>query len=126
MIAEDGRLTAQESESAVTAQRAVLEQRTRLRKLLRGAMVKVDAAVMGGQQPIRPIVAAVHQLAAEHFAEADALREELAEAVAGLEVLRVWPEDEDEIELALRFQTLATVLLQSMTSDLSVDDPFGC
>jgi hypothetical protein len=125
MIAEDGRLAGQERQSAVAAQRAVLEQRIRLRKLLRGAVVKVDAAVMGGQQPIRPIVAAVHDLATRHLAE-DPLQEELAEALAGLEVLRLWPEDEDEIELALRFQTLATVLLQSMTSDLSVDDPFGC
>jgi hypothetical protein len=156
MIAEDGRRTVQERDSMATAQRAVLEQRTRLRKLLRGAMAKVEMAVMGAQQPIRPVVNAVHDLVSQHLAEADALipparaedppfratrtgrlQAEFAEALAELATLGAWPEEEDELELAIRFQSLATVLLEALVSEerylldafrneFAVDDPFGC
>jgi hypothetical protein len=156
MIAEDGRRTVHEQDSVATAERAVLEQRTRLRKLLRGGMAKVEMAVMGAQQSIRATVATVRHVFSTHLAQADAprrsaregepsfdarpsgrLRRELVEALAELETLSAWPEEEDELELAIRFQTVASVLLDAMTReehdlletgqhDLAVDDPFGC
>jgi hypothetical protein len=146
MIAEDGRRTVHERDSVATAQRAVLEQRTRLRKLLRGGMAKVEAAVMGAQESIRSTVASVRDLFSKHLAESEPsfgarrigeLQDDLVEALTELEILCAWPDDEDDLELAIRFQALATILLDAMAreerelletgrNDLTVDDPFGC
>jgi hypothetical protein len=116
-------------------------------------MAQVQAAVMGAQLPIRSMVANVQVEFARHLAEADALlprgREdrlgqggsgrlqvEFAGELGTLAALGAWPEDNDDLELALRFQELAPVLLDAMASeerylletrnDLAIDDPFGC
>jgi hypothetical protein len=155
MIIEDMRGNREDLESALAAGRAVLERRATLRKLVRTGMAQVQSAVMGGQLPIRSMVATVQVEFSRHLAEADALmppaREELrlgrpgigrlqaefAGELGTLEALRAWPEDNDELELALRFQELAPVLLDAMANeerylletarnDLAVDDPFRC
>jgi hypothetical protein len=117
-------------------------------------MAQVQAAVMGAQLPIRSMVANVQVEFSRHLAEADALmpprrgespvargetgrlQAEFAGELGTLEALGAWPEDNDDMELALRFQELAPVLLEAMASeeryllaarnDLVVDDPFGC
>ena len=144
MIAEDTRIHDQEPVCALAIERAVLEQRVRLRKLLRTGIAQMQAAVMGAQPPIRSMVATVQMEFSRHLAEADALmpplggrlKREFAEELEMLRALSTWPEDNDEIELALRFQALAPVLLDVMASeeryllataksDLTADAPFG-
>jgi len=144
MTAEDTRIHEHESACASATERAVLEQRVRLRKLLRTGMAQMQAAVMGAQPPIRSMVATVQVEFSRHLAEADALmpplgerlKREFAEELGMLRALSSWPEDNDEIELALRFQALAPVLLDVMASeehhllataksDLTADAPFG-
>jgi hypothetical protein len=143
MIIEDMRGNRQDPES-VAAGRAVLEGCARLRKLVRSGMGQVQSAVMGGQLPIRSMVANVQVEFSRHLAEADALmpardrrlQAEFAGELGTLAALGAWPEDNDDLELALRFQELAPVLLDAMASeeryleitrnDLAVGDPFGC
>jgi hypothetical protein len=156
MIVEDMRTNGQSWKPSAAAERAVLEQRVRLRRLLRAGMGQVQAAVMGAQAPIRSTVAAVQAEFARHLAETDALmlpdREaeppfgrvttgrlqgEFAAELVTLETLSAWPEDDDELELSLRFQALVPVLLdaivrgeryllEAVRDDLAVGDPFGC
>jgi len=87
------------------------------------------------------MVVAVRDLFSQHLAEVAALTRaraesvaalgapeaqepptEIAEALVELEVLCSWPEDEDELELALRFEALATALLDAMAAV----EPLGC
>lgn len=144
MIIEEMRGNRQDPESAAAAGRAVLERCARLRKLVRTGMGQVQSAVMGAQLPIRSMVANVQVEFSRQLAEADALmpardrrlQAEFADELGALAALGAWPEDNDELELALRFQRLAPVLLDAMASeeqylqiarnDLAVDDPFGC
>jgi hypothetical protein len=154
MIIEDMRGNRKDPELALAAGRAVLERRTHLRKLVRTGMAQVQSAVMGAQPPIRSMVANVQVEFTRHLAEADALmpsareeprpgrggsgrlQAEFADELGALAALGAWPEDNDELELALRFQELAPVLLDAMASeeryletagnDLAVDDPLGC
>jgi hypothetical protein len=144
MIIEDMRGNRQDLESALAAGRAGLEQCARLRKLVRTGMGQVQSAVMGAQLPIRSMVANVQAEFSRHLAEADALmpagdrgvQVEFAGELGTLAALCAWPEDNDELELALRFQELAPVLLDAVASeerhletarnDLAVSDPFGC
>jgi hypothetical protein len=155
MIIESMRSDGQDPESALAAGRAVLERRARLRKLVRTGLGQVQSVVLGAQLPIRSMVATVQVEFSRHLAEADALmppvrgdsrpgrggsgrlQAEFADELGTLEALGAWPEDNDELELALRFQALAPVLLDAMASeerylleggrnDLAVDDPFGC
>jgi hypothetical protein len=154
MIIKDMDRYGEDPESVLVAGRAVLERRARLRKLLRTGMAQVQAAVRGAQLPIRSMVANVQVEFSRHLAEADALlparkdpragragngrlQAEFADELGTLEALGAWPEDNDELELALRFQELAPVLLDAMASeerylletpgnDFAVDDRFGC
>lgn len=145
MIIEDMRGNRQDPESALAAGRAVLEGCARLRKLVRTGMGQVQSVVMGAQLPIRSMVATVQVEFSRQLAEADALmpaggpgrlQVEFAGELGTLAALGAWPEDNDELELALRFQELAPVLLDAMASeerylevaggDLPVDGPFGC
>ena len=146
MIIEDMRGNRTDPESALAHGRALLERRAGLRKLLRAGMAQVQAAVGGAQLPIRSMVSTVQVEFSRHLAEADALmppgrgdgglQVEFADELGTLEALGAWPEDNDELELAIRFQELAPMLLDVMASeerylletrnDLMVDDPFGC
>jgi hypothetical protein len=135
MITEDMDHYGEKPESDLAADRAVLEQRAGLRKLLRTGMAQVNAAVLGAQLPIRSMVATVQIQFSRHLAEADALmpsgpeepgaspggsgrlRAEFAGELGTLEVLGAWSEDDDELELALRFQELAPLLLDAMASE---------
>jgi len=154
MITEDMRSNGKDPESVVGPGRALLERRAGMRKLLRQGMAQVQAAVMGAQLPLRSMVSHVQVEFSRHLAEADALmppsrgespiaragsgrlQAEFAGELGTLQALGAWPEDNDDLELALRFQELAPVLLEAMVSeerylletrkDLAVDDPFGC
>jgi len=154
MIIQGMRGNGKDPESALAAGRALLERRAGVQKLLRTGMAQVHAAVMGAQLPLRSMVAHVQVEFSRHLAEADALmppgrgaspvgrgasgplQAEFADELGTLEALGAWPEDDDELELALRFQELAPVLLEAMASeeryllaarnDLAVDGPLGC
>jgi hypothetical protein len=155
MITEDMRSNGQDPESALASGRVLLERRVGVRKLVRQGMAQVEAAVMGAQLPIRSMVAAIQVEFSRHLAEADALmppgrgespvaragsgrlQAEFAGELGALEALGAWPEDNDDLELALRFQELAPVLLEAMASeeryllesvrnDLSMGESVGC
>jgi hypothetical protein len=155
MITQDMRSNEEDPESASASGRALLERRTGVRKLLRQGMAQVQAAVMGAQLPIRSMVANVQVEFSRHLAEADALmppgrgespvaragagrlQAEFAGELGTLEALGAWPDDKDDLELALRFQELAPVLLEAMASeeryllesarhDLAIEESLGC
>lgn len=154
MIIGDMRGNGTDPDSALAHGRALLERRAGLRKLLRAGLAQVQAAVGGAQLPIRSMVTTVQVEFSRYLAEADALmprgrgdarlgrggggslQAEFADELGTLEALGAWPEDSDELELALRFQELAPVLLEAMASeeryllqtarDMVVDAPFGC
>jgi hypothetical protein len=135
MITMDMRRNGQDPESARVGERAVLEQRAGLQSLLRSGIAQARAAVMGAQPPIRSMVATVHVEFSRHVAQADALmaanpqappfvpsrngrlQGEFTEELATLEALGAWSEENDELELALRFQELAPVLLEVMAAE---------
>ena len=130
----------------------VREWHREMRRLLKMGVAQVDAVLAGqvlAQAPLRALVATVRDVLGERIAaaevllapvvEAKRLREEQTGHLAELQILCEWPEDEDDLELAIRFEALARVMLDavareerelisagSVGSDLSADDPFGC
>jgi hypothetical protein len=137
----------------------VLEWHREMRRLLKMGMGQVDAALSGqvlAHAPLRALVVTVRDVLTERLARTEALvapvldegrrfgpiralREENTHHLAELEALCEWPEDEDELELALRFEAFARVMLDAVAreerelvaggsegSDFCTDDPFGC
>lgn len=117
---------------AETARRLVLEQHLQLRRMLSMGLVQArqSAAGDGGQEPLRGLVGLIRDVFVQHIADeealivpileddlpvgplrVEALREEHARQRSELEILCAWPEEASDLELAARFETLATALL---------------
>jgi len=126
---------------AARARQTVLDQHVELRKLLTMGLVQVHAAVKGGgelpgHEPLRSLVAMIRDLFVRHLADEEALilpileddlplgplrakrlREEHTEQRAELEALCGWPEEESDLELALRFEGLGMILLDDIADE---------
>jgi hypothetical protein len=137
------------------------ERQLELRRALRSALAQVNATVIGQAVAfgsLRPMVGRIRELFLEHLARMEAespevveenppfstrrpggLRDEHREDLAELDLLCAWPEDEDDLELALRFESVGSALLNAvlrrerarafpeiMREDLNANDPFGC
>lgn len=89
-----------------------------LRKLLKLGIGQVNAALTGRPQAharLRALVASVRDAMLQRCAESEAVAAEYGAEVEELQLLCAWPEDEDEVELALRFHGLGTALLRAAT-----------
>jgi hypothetical protein len=125
---------------AAKARRMVLDQHIELRRLLKMGMAQAQAAVKGGEipahEPLRALVAMVRDVFVRHLADEEALilpileddlplgplranrlREEHAGQRAELEALCGWPEEESDLELALRFEGLGVALLDDIVHE---------
>jgi hypothetical protein len=125
---------------AARARRTVLDQHIELRRLLKMGMAQARAAVKGGEvpahEPLRSLVAMVRDVFVQHLADEEALilpildddlplgplraerlREEHAGQRAELEALWSWPEEESDLELALRFEGLGVALLDDIAHE---------
>jgi hypothetical protein len=126
--------------TAASARQAVLDQHIELRRLLEMGMVQVHAAVKGGQvpghEPLRSLVTMIREVFVQHLADEEALilpileddlplgplrakrlRDEHAGQRAELEALCGWPEEESDLELALRFEGLGMNLLDDIADE---------
>lgn len=89
-----------------------------LRRLLKLGVGQLNAALSGrhqAQERLRSLVTGVRDAMLQRCAESEAVAAEYGAEVAELELLCAWPEDEDEVELALRFDGLARALLRAVT-----------
>ncbi len=125
---------------AARARRIVLDQHLALRRLLKMGMAQAQAAVKGGEvqahEPLRSLVSMVREVFVQHLADEEALilpileddlplgplrakrlREEHAGQRAELEALLNWPEEESDLELALRFEGLGVALLDDIAHE---------
>jgi hypothetical protein len=124
---------------AARARRMVLDQHVELRRLLKMGMAQAVAGVRGQalpHEPLRSLVAMIHDVFVQHVADEEALilpileddlplgpvrakrlREEHAGQRAELEALCNWPEEESDLELALRFEGLGTALLDDIAHE---------
>lgn len=125
---------------AARARRMVLDQHLALRRLLKMGMAQAQAAVKGGEvlahEPLRSLVSMVREVFVHHLADEEALilpileddlplgplraarlREEHAGQRAELEALCGWPEEENDLELALRFEGLGAALLDDIAQE---------
>jgi hypothetical protein len=126
--------------TAESARLAVLDQHIELRRLLKIGMAQVHAAfktggALGGE-PLRSLVGVVHDVFVQHLADEEALilpileddlplgplrarrlREEHNSQRAELRALCGWPEEYDDLELALRFEGLASSLLDDISHE---------
>ena len=119
-------------QSAGTARRLVLEQHLELRRMLSMGLVQArqSAAADGAQEPLRGLVGLIRDVFVQHLADEEALivpileddlpvgplrvqalREEHDRQRSELETLCAWPDEGSDLELAARFETLATTLL---------------
>jgi len=124
--------TQHDRQSAETARRLVLEQHIQLRRMLSMGLVQArqSAAGDGGQEPLRSLVGLIRDVFVQHLADeealivpileddlpvgplrVEALREEHDRQRSELDTLVAWPEEGSELELAARFEALATTLL---------------
>lgn len=113
---------------AATARRLVLDQHVQLRRML--SMGLVQGRQSGGQEPLRDLVGLIRDVFVRHLADeealivpilegdspvgplrVEALREEHARQRSELDSLCAWPEEGSDLELAARFEALATTLL---------------
>ena len=123
---------------AETARGLILEQHHQLREMLWMGLAQTGQSAPGdgGQEPLRELVALIRDVFVRHLAdeealivpilEADlpvgplrveALREEHDRQRGELETLCGWPEEASDLELAARFETLATALLGDITHE---------
>jgi hypothetical protein len=94
-----------------------------LRKLLKLGIGQVNAALTGRHQAqarLRSLVASVRDAMLQRCAESEAVAAEYGAEVEELQLLCTWPDDEDEVELALRFHGVGNTLLRAVTRP---DDP---
>lgn len=117
---------------AEAARQAVLQQHIQLRRMLSMGLVQArqSAAGEGPQEPLRGLVGLVRDVFVQHLADeeallvpileddlpvgplrVEALREEHDRQRSELDTLVAWPEEGSDLELAARFETLATTLL---------------
>jgi hypothetical protein len=129
-----------ETGPAARARRLVLEQHVELRRLLTMGMAQANAAVKGslalGHEPLRSLVAMLRDVFVRHLADEEALivplleddlpigplrarrlREEHADQRAELDGLCRWPEEDSDLELALRFEALGRTLLDDIAHE---------
>ena len=88
-----------------------------LRQLLKLGIGQVNAALTGRHQAqarLRSLVAGVRDAMVQRCAQSEADAAEFAADLAELDLLCAWPEDEDEVELALRFDGLGKALLRAV------------
>jgi hypothetical protein len=123
---------------AETARRLVLDQHLQLRRMLSMGLVhaRQSAAGDGGQEALRGLVGLIRDVFVQHLADeealivpilqddlpvgplrVEALREEHDRQRGELETLCGWPEEASDLELAARFETLATALLGDITHE---------
>jgi hypothetical protein len=139
MAAENAMKIEQQAGPAATARRTVLDQHVELRRLLKMGMAQAHAAVKGqtlAHEPLRSLVTLVRDVFVRHLADeeglilpllnddlplgplrAKRLREEHAGQRAELEALCSWPEEESDLELALRFEGLGAALLDDIAHE---------
>jgi hypothetical protein len=139
MAAEEMGRRDRDASPAAKARRAVLEQHVELRRLLTMGMAQAVASVRGealAHEPLRSLVAMIRDMFVQHVADEEALilpileddlplgpvranrlREEHAAQRAEMEVLCNWPEEESDLELALRFEGLGTALLDDIAHE---------
>jgi DUF438 domain-containing protein len=117
---------------AETARRLVLQQHLQLRRMLSMGLVQARQSVAGdgAQEPLRGLVGLIRDVFVQHLADeeallvpileddlpvgplrVEALREEHDRQRSELETLCAWPEEGSDLELAARFEALATALL---------------
>jgi hypothetical protein len=121
---------------AAKARRAVLDQHAELRRLLKMGMAQAQVCVKDqtlAHEPLRSLVTLIRDVFVRHIADEEALilpileddlplgplrakrlREEHAGQRAEFETLCRWPEEENDLELALRFEGLGTALLDDI------------
>jgi len=125
---------------AARARRVVLDQHAELRRLLTMGLAEARAVVKRHTLPhetLRPLVALIRAIFVKHLADEEALilplleddlplgplraqrlREEHADQRTDLDTLCSWPEDPtQDLELALRFETLGTALLHDIAHE---------
>lgn len=140
MTAEERTKDPSDTGPAAKARRMVLNQHVELRRLLGMGMAQAQAALKGGEvpahEPLRSLVAMVREIFVQHLADEEALilplldddlplgplrakrlREEHAGQRAELEALCRWPEEESDLELALRFEGLGAALLADIAHE---------
>ncbi len=91
-------------------------ERGELRQLLKLGIGQVNAALTGrydAQVRLRSLVAGVRDAMLQRCAESEAVAAEYGAEIAELELLCAWPEEEDEVELVLRFDGLGKALLRA-------------
>ena len=89
-----------------------------LRQLLKLGIGQVNAALTGRHQAqarLRSLVASVREAMLQRCAECEAVAAEYGAEIAELDLLCAWPEEEDEVELALRFDGVGKALLRAVT-----------
>jgi DUF438 domain-containing protein len=117
---------------AETARRLVLEQHLQLRRMLSMGLLQARQSAAGdaGQESLRGLVGLIRDVFVQHLADeealivpileddvpvgplrVEALREEHDRQRSELDALCAWPEEGSDLELAARFETLATTLL---------------
>lgn len=123
---------------AETARQLVLKQHLELRRMLSMGLVQArrSAAADGGQEPLRGLVGLIRDVFVQHLADeealivpileddlpvgplrVEALREEHDRQRSELETLCAWPEEGSDLELAARFEALATTLLADIAHE---------
>jgi hypothetical protein len=125
--------------AAARARRMVLDQHVELRRLLKMGIAQAVASVSGQtlpHEPLRSLVSMIRDVFVQHVADEEALilpileddlplgpvrarrlREEHAAQRSELDALCGWPEEENDLELALRFEGLGTALLDDIAHE---------
>jgi hypothetical protein len=124
---------------AETARRLVLQQHRQLRHLLTMGLAELQGAATEdgpGHEPLRSLVSLVRDVFVRHLADEEALivpileddlpvgpqrvaalREEHHRQRAELDALCAWPEEASDVNLALRFDALAKLLLEDIAHE---------
>jgi hypothetical protein len=121
------------------ARRMVLDQHRELKRLLSMGLIQAREAAeeaVSGHEPIRSLVSLIQEVFLKHLADEEALivpileddlplgparvaslREEHGRQRAELDALCAWPDDDSDVELARRFDSLAKTLLEDITHE---------
>jgi hypothetical protein len=128
-----------EHKPADTARRLVLDQHLELKRLLTMGLIQVRGAAVqadSSHESIRALVGLIRDVFVKHLADEEALivpileddlpagpwrvaelREEHGRQRTELDALCTWPEEGSDLELALRFDGLAKLLLDDIAHE---------
>ena len=96
----------------------MIAQGGELHRLLKLSIGQVNAALTGrprAHERLRSLVGSVRDAMVRGCADPETLAAEYRGELAELDLLCAWPEDEDELEFAIRFDGLGKALLRALT-----------